>query len=479
MSAVRAQQPPFGARGLGARVEELVGDVQRGDDGDAQRVGARELAGRRAHLLVEVARPARRCTAARDRCGPRSAGRGCRRGPRVKPWGSDASAVQRFSLSICAIIWTTRLRTSSRSSRSVADFGRRAGRFGQPRAHAVELALEPRGLVDRLGALGAKRIDHADELADFFFEPVDRLQISGAPCVPSGSSDEIPCSSSTSLRCSTVERRDDRVDGLLDFASVSVRSACAEGEPQSTGSRDRPARPCPDTDRTRARPRASPARCDRIVPRTSAAGKRSSIDDRQVADDRRMPRQRPDAPLGSLRRCAARRAPRGRARRRRRPPASRPRAAASSGRIWPTRPISRCRPSCDVISRAARPRTNHGQIVGRLGGDRPCAERAGEQLGDALRVEEVHRSGALAPVFGARPGEHPADARASRRAARTTVPDLEQADVVGLAMAVVDRARRAAPAAATAAGPRISRTADSRSRRGRPRRRTARPRLAR
>src|SRR6516165_10244656 len=39
-----------------ARTKELVDDVERGDDRDAQRIGTRELARGEKHLFVEIAR---------------------------------------------------------------------------------------------------------------------------------------------------------------------------------------------------------------------------------------------------------------------------------------------------------------------------------------------------------------------------------------------------------------------------------------
>ena len=103
------------------------------------------------------------------------------------------------------------------------DFGRRARRFAQAGAHAVQLALEPRGFVDRAGALGAQRVDHADELTDFFFEAIYGLQISryGATShrdVPY--LNRTPCSAESALTmASTVPAR---LLGLDDMGAIAV-----------------------------------------------------------------------------------------------------------------------------------------------------------------------------------------------------------------------------------------------------------------
>ena len=54
MTSAREFSSPAAIRGVRAGAEELVDDVERGDDGDAQRVRAGELLRGQPHLLVEV-----------------------------------------------------------------------------------------------------------------------------------------------------------------------------------------------------------------------------------------------------------------------------------------------------------------------------------------------------------------------------------------------------------------------------------------
>ncbi len=59
-----------------------------------------------------------------------------------------------------------------------ADLGRRRGGLAQAGTRGVQLALQPGNFVGGLRALVAQRVDHADELADFFFETVNGLHVS-------------------------------------------------------------------------------------------------------------------------------------------------------------------------------------------------------------------------------------------------------------------------------------------------------------
>ena len=65
------------------------------------------------------------------------------------------------------MISTTRRRIFSRSSRSAVVSDEVEFELGDPRRGRVELALETRRLIEGLCAIGAKRVDQVDELADF------------------------------------------------------------------------------------------------------------------------------------------------------------------------------------------------------------------------------------------------------------------------------------------------------------------------
>ena len=116
---------------------------------------------------------------------------------------------------------------------------------------------------------------------------------------------------------------------------------------------------------------------------------------------------------------------------------------------------------------AARPATRNGALDAART-RRSSRRRADERFDDALRVEEVDgASGADQCGAGGR-----AAPRERRRApfavGGEAAAGLEQPDVAPLAPAVVDARRRRSPAAATAAAPRTSPTADWRSRPARP-----------
>src|SRR5215475_5293711 len=53
----------------------------------------------------------------------------------------------------------------------------RARGFTETRLGAIQLAFQPRDFVERLGPIRAQRVDHADELANFFFETINGLEI--------------------------------------------------------------------------------------------------------------------------------------------------------------------------------------------------------------------------------------------------------------------------------------------------------------
>ena len=84
--AVRSSSPARSASSPSARAcrvaaaEQLVGDVERGEHRQAQRVAGRRRVGGGAHLLVDVGAPAARRTPDRARCGSGTAARGSRPG---------------------------------------------------------------------------------------------------------------------------------------------------------------------------------------------------------------------------------------------------------------------------------------------------------------------------------------------------------------------------------------------------------------
>ena len=164
-SAARdTNQALFRRDALSAGAEEFVGDVEGGNRaGHPDDVRARNLPRGQPHLLVDVGRQL--ADILRVEVAPNSV---------LLPVDVDvdhAGVRHRLRLSMWAIIWVTRNRIRSRSSRRVARFGRRAGRFAQARAHRVDFTREPGRFVDRLRALRAKRVDHRHQLPDFVFGP--------------------------------------------------------------------------------------------------------------------------------------------------------------------------------------------------------------------------------------------------------------------------------------------------------------------
>ena len=260
--------------------------------------------------------------------------------------------------------------------------------------------------------------------------------------------------------CSRDQRRDDGVDGVLHFAVGQRSLGIAERQPQRQA--DLAVRyalaliPIELAHRhERARRVASESCHER--PRQASVHRRESTD---------RARSTGTAAAASIGRAAgsraARRARRGRFRRRR--PSSRVEAARGDDRPELADPADRRSPSAERAGERAAGRHEPGQVVGRRPTVDRHAERGADELGDALRVEEVDRAGAAAPVLAARPGQHPADVR--RFAGRARRPRrLRTAGRPSTRAAGCRRARRRGRAGATAAGRRTSPTADWRSRR--------------
>ena len=209
-------------------------------------------------------------------------------------------------------------------------------------------------------------------------------------------------------------------------ASVSVRSADWNVK-RTDRLTARPGRPCPDTDRKSDgdQRRTAPRAVARMVPRMISAGKEFSDDDREVADDERIPRQR-------LRRVATERsrgtlrARRGRARRPRR---VLPRQFAAVGN-------GRRQPPDDADRVAVVGRRDHDAAPGphRNGSPRRRrrridTERVTQLLDDALDVEEVDVARGAGPVLGGAAPVHGAATTPRLSSGREPRADFEEPHV--------------------------------------------------
>ena len=198
---------------------------------------------------------------------------------------------------------------------------------------------------------------------------------------------------------------------------------------------------------------------ERIVPRTVRRRQGFGHEDRQVADDRRITRQRLGAQIvaGGQREQRLR----GRSRRRR---SLRRREAARFGdrRQQLAEDAERHARRRAIVRSAARPRTRNGDSA--AANSARHAEGGADALDHALDVEEVDAASRRRPVRAVR---RAAPARAPRRAfarrGREPAAGFEQPDVLARRAGGCARTSRSARAAATAAGRRTSPTADWRS----------------
>ena len=285
-------------------------------------------------------------------------------------------------MSICAIIWTTRLRRNSRSSRIVLISARRpaasASRRGPLRVPAA--VAPPRQRPSRAPRAACR----SSRRAGGSFLRVDRL--AGGPQSSPVRTMRSPVRRNVlpAAQRGVVRPRASAVDdpsmACCTSSSVNVRSGCAERQandrltwPSGT--------PLPCTDRTpRRNQRGGRVRSDRA---TNICGWQAiGDDDRQVTDDGRVTRKRRD------RRRAPRTPPRSAVEvesRRRQTPSRRVRPSRRCVRPSPTAPVGL------PDSRARCPGDSHGSVVGlRLDVVRATGLRR-RSSATPLRVEEIER----------------------------------------------------------------------------------------
>ena len=334
----------------------------------------------------------------------------------------------------------TRVRMTSRSSFSVDSSVASAVARRRAARASTSSSRDRRWFSSAARACSALHpLDHADQQLHLFLEPIDRFEIHAARrCF--GHSHQLT-NSSIRYRCTArMLARRAPPESRRRSAAPPRRSACDRPPGTSaapTGSPRPPARPCPDSDR-------KTLDADERRRHVAAGGQNGATndlgrqgvgdDDRQIADDERMPRQRP-------RRVARRRAARADSASRSQLRDEHAILARQAARVGDRRrhlagDADRApRPAPSTRIAAAWPATRNGSRAG--SNAHRHAERVAQLLDDALDVEEVDLARAARPVLAA---AAPVQASATPRVSpsrREPRADLEQPHVAPAVTAVV------------------------------------------